>query len=273
MMRKLILSILLFFIPMISHSHVRITYTGDPLPKKAVEKIEAMIGYMGGYYSALGLTGSMDVELKVFKTKKEGYRYMRSLYPGDQRYIEQPHDKTMGGGVGGVYIPARKMAVVLGMEHGTDAAISLIDHEMSHHFTRMLFANSMFAPVWLNEGLAEHFGALRVKKSGVVSEFPHADRGKVKTMIMLGDLNLPKFLDFTQKEFSQMHRYEGQTCYSLAHVIVTVLMENLSTQQMGELVEVLKKRKRDDKVSSLVDSVYPGGLQSLEKGILEFVSK
>ena len=272
-MKILILSILLFFIPTVSFSQVRITYTGDPLPKKAVEKIESMMGYMGGYYSALGLNGSIDVELKVFKSKKEGYRYMRSLYPGDQRYIEQPHDKTMGGGIGGVYTLARKMAVVLGMEHGTDAAISLIDHEMSHHFTGMLFSGSMFAPVWLNEGLAEHFGALRVKKSGVVSEFPHADRGKVKTMIMLGDLNLSKFLDFTQKEFSQMHRNEGQTCYSLAHVIVAVLMENLATDRMGELVEVLKKRKRDDKVSSLLDSFYPGGLQSLEKGILEFVSR
>ena len=273
-MKKLLLALLCCAVfPAISWSQVKIKYTGDPLPGKAIGKIESMMGYMWDYYSSMGLKEAMEVELKVFKSKKEGYRYMRSLYPDNPNYIEQPHDKTMGGGLAAVYIPKKKLAVLLGIEHGTDEALTIIYHELSHHYTRMLFQGSTYPPIWLNEGLAEHFECLKLKRNGVVSEFPHANKGKVKTLIMLGDLNVEKFLNLSQKEFMEMHRNEGQTCYSLAHVTVTVLLENLSKAQINALVSTLQTRKPAAKVSPIVDTIYPGGLPALEKAILEFVSR
>ena len=273
-MRKLLLALLCCAIlPAISWSQVKIKYTGDPLPSKAVGKIESMMGHMWDYYSSMGLKEAMEVELKVFKSKKEGYRYMRGLYPDDPNYIEQPHDKTMGGGLAAVYIPKKKLAVLLGIEHGTDEALTIIYHELSHHYTRMLFKGATYPPIWLNEGLAEHFECLKLKRNGVVSEFPHANKGKVKTLIMLGDLNVEKFLNLTQKEFMEMQRNEGQTCYSLAHVTVTVLLENLSVEQRNTLISQLQKRPVNSKVSDIVASIYPGGLPALEKEILEFVSR
>ena len=49
-MKKLLLALLCCAVlPAISWSQVKIKYTGDPLPGKAMGKIESMMGYMWDY--------------------------------------------------------------------------------------------------------------------------------------------------------------------------------------------------------------------------------
>lgn len=270
-MKLRILAIFLLMASLPAGAQISIRYTGDPLPDRTKARIEVMMDYMGSFYRNFGGLGVNEIELMAFKEKKAGYRYMRGIYPDDEKYIENPSDKAIGGGLGGVYIPKFSRAVILGMEKGPDAALSMIYHEISHHFTRLIFEKRI-APVWLNEGLAEYFEHLKVKGDKITGgAFPDFQKGKIRTLAMLGELELQKFLDLPQPEFYKINRQDGQYYYGLSYAVVTVMMEKLGMSEMAVLVTRISKRNKSDRISDIVGQCYPGGTDGLEKDLMQFV--
>ena len=123
-------------------------------------------------------------------------------------------------------------------------------------------AGLAFVPVHLHELLL-----------GKVEEFLNVKISKHYEGFHFAFVGVGKFARYAAAFEFQAFKVLGQTCYSLAHVTVTVLLENLSKAQIKALVSTLQTRKPAAKVSSIVDTIYPGGLPALEKDILEFVSR
>lgn len=249
-----------------------ITYTGDPLPDKSREMIGQMVDHMFEFYNRIGIKEVFTVELKTFKDKGDGYRYMRGIYPDNPDYQVNVKDKTYGGRVGGVYMPSRKQAVILGMEKGVAEALPMIYHELSHHFTRTVF-EKINPPIWLNEGLAEYFESLKRTKKGYRAVFPEYIKGKVRTMHMLGELDLENFFNLSQSEFYKIHKEEGQYYYGLSHAVVATMMQNLGHQEIVSLVLKIKGRDTSQKISDFVEQLYPGGVKGLEEDLIVFVNE
>ena len=273
MMKRTFTFALVILVHLAASAQIRVKHTGDELPPKAKDKIAVMVSYMNSFYSRFLLQEELEVELLSFKDKKEGYRYMRGLYPDDLKYHENPSDKTIGGGIAGVYLPKYKRAVILGMEKGADAALYIIYHELSHHFTRMVFQKRI-APVWLNEGLAEYFEHLKVKGTKISGiEFPEFQKGKIRTLAMLGELDLVNFLNLSQNDFYRINSQDGQYYYGLSYAVVTVLMDTLGQEKMAALVKRIAARDTSSKISDLVADIYPQGIPGLENDLLKFVQR
>ncbi len=273
MKRILLSTIILLSVNLNLFAEFRIKYSGEPLPQKYKDKIEVMLQTMYNFYSAIDSVTESEVELMVFKTQKEGYRYMRSLYPDDQRFIERSGDKITGGSLGGIYIRKYNRAVILGTEQGVDKALELIYHELNHHFIRGIF-KKRYAPVWLNEGLSEYFENLEIKgKKAKLGNMPSHDKGRIRTLYMLNDFHLEEYLNLTYNEFSNKYHTNGSVYYSIAHVITAVLLENMSTEKFARLVKLMDNRDTEDNMAQMINDNYKGGLQDLEKDILKFVEK
>ena len=255
----------------VSSVELNIQYEGDQLSSKNKDKLEQMAAHMTDFYSSLGLDECLDVRLVIFKSKEEGYEYMRGIYPDKKAYQTTASDEYFKTGYGGVYMPASKTAVILGLEQGMERGLSVIFHEISHHYTRLLFGKRT-PPVWFNEGLAEHFENMRFsKKKGWISDVSDFDRGKLRTMNMIGELEVEDLFDMTHKQFIQKLRNEGNMFYAFSHVAVVVLMDNLERGSFKELISRLVSRKTDEKVSEIVGEVYPGGLNAYKKALHEFI--
>ena len=252
-------------------AELNIQYEGDKLSEKNIAKIEQMAEHMTDFYSAFGLGERVDVKLMIFRKKDEGYAYMRSIYPDSKSYQRTTSDEYFKTGLAGVYMPSRQTAVVLGMEQGIERGLSVIFHEISHHFTRLMFGKRT-PPVWLNEGLAEHFEYMKFsRKKGWTSDVSDFDKGKLRTMYMLGELTVEDLFDLTHKDFKQKLRNEGNMFYAFSHVAVVVLMENLDKETFSQLISRLISRKTDQKTSMIVSELYPGGLDEYKKAIYEFI--
>ena len=255
-----------------SATRLRIEYEGEELSDKNLARIRSMSEYMTDFYSDLGLKEDLDVRLIVFKTQKEGYEYLRTLYPDDDAYKWTKSDDYFKAGFAGYYIPDIKTAAILGLETGIDNGLSIIFHEISHHFTKMLFKH-MGPPVWLTEGLAEHFKNMRyVKKKGWVSDVPNLDKGKLRTMNMIGELDVVDLFDLSHSEFKQKFLNEGDMFYAFAHVASVVLMNRLDKDSFRLLIDRLINRKSDQKTSEIVAEIYPGGLDAYKTDLDEFIN-
>ena len=254
-----------------SRVELNIQYDGNLLSSKNMDKLEQMSAHMTEFYSSLGLNESLDVRLLIFKTQDEGYEYMRTLYPKDKTYQKTASDEYFKGGIAGVYMPSSKTAAILSLEHGMDRGLSVIFHEISHHYTRLLFGKKN-PPVWFTEGLAEHFENMRFsKKKGWISDVSDFDKGKLKTMHMIGELEVEDLFDLTHIQFKMKLRNEGDMFYAFSHIVVVVLMNNLDHTTFKELTNRLINRKTDEKVSEIVGGIYPGGLNAYKRALHEFI--
>lgn len=250
---------------------VNVSYEGENLSAKNLSKIDMMLNHMSDFYSGFEVKETIDVTLKVFKTQDEGYAYMRGLYPNSTQYRKTTSSSYFGFGVAGVYMPATKTAAILGIEKGIDAGLKVIYHELSHHFTRLVFGRRN-PPIWFNEGLAEYFEHLVYsKKKGWISEFPELDKGKLRTMIMLDELNVRNLLDMSHMEFMSRHRHEGQTYYSFSYAVVSVLLSELSDDAFRDFVGRMVRRPTDVKTSDILAAVFPGGFTAFESSIQKFI--
>lgn len=255
-----------------SATQLHIEYEGEELSDKNLAKIRSMSEYMSDFYSNLGLKENLDVRLVIFKTQKEGYEYLRALYPNDDTYKWNKSDDYFKAGYTGFYISDRKTAIILGLEEGIDRALAIIFHEISHHFTSMLF-NRISPPVWLTEGFAEHFENMRyVKKKGWISDVPGLDKGKLRTMKMIGELDIVDLFDLSYSEFKQKFLNEGDMFYAFAHVAVVVMMNELDKDAFLLLIDKLSNRKSDQKTSEIVSKIYPGGLDAYRRDLSEFIN-
>ena len=84
---------------------------------------------------------------------------------------------------------------------------------------------------------------------------------------MLGDIDLPTFINSRQKEFMKQQRTDEQYAYILSHALVTFWIEKVPRQILRDFV--LSFQNKDDS-SERIDKVYTGGFKQFEKDFEAF---
>lgn len=139
----------------------------------------------------------------------------------------------------------------------------LIYHELSHHFVSQILGKR--PPSWLNEGLSEYFEHCTIHKKAVRHTFTEYEQGRVRTMYMLGEVNLPTFLNSSQGKFMKQQMTDEQYSYILSHALVTFWIESVPREIFKKFISVLQNKNDPSTVSEQINLVYPGGFQQFEK--------
>lgn len=260
MMRILyvLLPLFVFCVPLCGQV-LQIEYNGDPLSKEEREKVEKMFLHEAEFYSQFGLPDTLTVvHLYVFDKKKAAMLFLESLDVKGYNYAA------------GLYLPKRNKVIILGMERGRKETLPVIYHELSHHFVWKVLSGR--APIWFNEGLSEYFEKSIMTKKGIRHSLTEYEQGRIRTMYMLGEIDLPAFVNSEQGEFMIDQISNEQYSYILAHGLVTFWIEKLPRDLLKKFVATLKDGDKSLKVSEQIDNIYPGGFSQFEKDFAEFVN-
>lgn len=231
--------------------NVRVNYEGDVVSDKDRRKIERMIGHEVVFYARFGLPDTLIVRLHVFNKKKEGQAYLR------EKGISV-HQTTAG-----LYSPQLKKAFIIGREKGDEQSLKVIYHEMSHHFTREILGG--FPPTWLNEGLAEYFDHCEINKKGVIThELSEYEQGRIRTMYMLDEVDLPLFVNRSHKNFMHQEYTDESYSYILAHALAAFWVEKVPDELFEQLMASLQNKGDMSTVSERIERIYPGGFTQFE---------
>ena len=246
-----LLFLLFIFCGLLNAQTVKIEYSGDPLPDKDCRNIEQFISHEVNFYMQFGLPDTLTLQLHVFEDRKEALKYPESIN------ISLPFKAN------GVYSPKLQKAFILGREKGRERSLAIIYHELSHHFVREILGK--FPPSWLNEGLSEYFEHCKVTKKGLRHTFTEYEQGRIRTMYMLGEVDLPTFLNSGHGKFMKRQATDEQYSYILAHALVTFWIETAPRDILKSLIASLQNKNDSSTVSERIDHIYPGGFPQFEK--------
>ncbi len=269
-MKKFILAAIIFSIPFVCTAQVNVSFNGDPLPGKSQKIANEMAQHIYNIYESMGYCGSIDMEFLTFKNREDGYSYLNELFPDNPSFKINVKERKKGMYREGIYLHKKQQAVVVGLEYGTDHAFGYIFHDLSIRLTSYVFGERV-PPIWLEDGLANYFLDLRKVKNGYSPVLLPYFKGKIRTLHMLGELDLEKFFNLSKKEYLQMRKQESSYLNALSSITVAAMIKNLFPDKFSLLVKKIKERDTSQEVSELVQEIYPGGVSKLEEDMMELV--
>lgn len=236
--------------------NLRISYAGNPLPEKDKAWIERFLAFELEFYARFGLKDTTDLKLTVFEKRQDAWDYLDSIK------VRLSSLQTAG-----LYIPSRKEAVVLGREKWREQSSKVIIHELAHHLSRQAIKR---LPGWLNEGLSEYFEHCELEKKGLKHTFGTYERGRMRTMYMLGEVDLKSFIDNTHGDFHKKLLTDESYAYVLSHALVTFGLEVAEKEFMENFIALLNKGVKGVRYSQLIGYIYPGGFVQFEHDFADF---
>lgn len=235
---------------------LQIRYAGDPLPEKDKAWIERFLACEIEFYARFGLRDTTGLQLTVFEKRQDAWNYLDSLK------IPLSSLNTSG-----MYIPRRREVVILGREKQQEQVLKLIVHELAHHLSRRTVK---WMPGWLSEGLSEYFEHCRLGKKGLKHTFGDYELGRIRTMYMLGEVDLKPFVDNADGDFRRKLHTDESYAYILSHALVAFGLEVAEKEFMENLIAMLGERGPAVRCSQLIDEAYPGGFVRFERDFAEF---
>lgn len=236
--------------------NLRISYAGNSLPEKDKAWIEHFLTFELEFYAWFGLKDTTDLRMTVFEKRQDAWDYLDSIK------VRLSSLQTAG-----LYIPNRKEAVVLGREKWRERSSKVIIHELAHHLSRQTIKK---LPGWLNEGLSEYFEHCELDKKGLKHTFGTYERGRMRTMYMLGEVDLKSFIDNTRGDFHKKLLTDESYAYVLSHALVTFGLEVAEKGFMENFIALLNKEMKGVCYSQLIDDIYPGGFVQFEYDFADF---
>lgn len=246
----------LFFYGQLYSQNIQIKYAGDPLPDKDRKKIEQFLNYEIEFYAKFGLPDTLSLQLTVFEQREKGFAYLDSIgvHP-----TMRPN---------GLYIVNRKEAILLGRENGRERSLAIIYHELSHNLTEQIIGKR--PPAWLMEGLAEYFEHCEMGKKGLKHGLTPYEKGRIRTMYMLGEIDIETFVDSDKSKFMKKQRTEEQYAYILAHALVAFWIEKVPEDILANFISSLQNTEDKAPVSVKIGRVYPGSIRQFEQDFAAF---
>lgn len=236
--------------------HLQISYAGDPLSEKDRVWIERFLTSEIEFYARFGLKDTTNLKLTVFEKKQHAWNYLDSI----QVPLSALH-------TAGVYIPKRKEVVIIGREKWREQSSKVVVHELAHHLSRQTIKR---VPGWLNEGLSEYFEHCELGKKGLKHTLGDYERGRIRTMYMLDEVDLKKFVDNANSDFHKKLLTDESYAYILSHALVTFGLEVAEKEFMENFIALLNKQMGVIRCSQLIDVVYPGGFVQFERDFADF---
>lgn len=260
-MKRILLSVILLscFLRTPADERLHIEYAGDGLTEKERLQIEQIMNYQTEFYSLFGLEDSLKVKLTVFEERSEAMFYLDTIG------ISKTHPLNR---VNALYDAKRKEAIIMGMEKDRKKTLAVIYHELSHYLTRQM--TGINPPMWFMEGLSEYFEHCEAGKKGIRHSMTSYEKGRIRTMYMLGEVNLKEFIDADRILFMKKQRTDEQYAYVLSHALATFIIENIPRQIVGNFIGLLQDKTDKDKASEKIARVYPGGFDAFETDFEKF---
>ncbi len=259
---KRLLFLGLFFIPFcgIDAQYLQLNYAGDPLPDKDKVWIERFLAYEIDFYSQFGLSDTTHLQLTIFDKRQDALDYL-----GD---LKVPLFSLQ---TSGMYLPKRKEAVVLGREKWREKSSKIVINGLTYHLNRQTIKQ---LPGWLNVGLAEYFEHCELGKKGLKHSLGNYELGRIRTMYMLGEIDLKSFINNAQGDFRKKLHNDENYAYVLSHALVTFCLEIVEKDFMKNLLSSLNK-KDGNRVSyqERINSIYPGGFGQFEQDFSDFCNR
>jgi len=257
-MKRLLLAALFLLIGISSYAtHLTVEYSGVSIPKKYIQRIERTLVKELDFYGPLGLGDSVKISVHVFRNNDDSREFLLKNAP---TYV--------GGRASGMFFTQTQTAYIFNTEN-LDSACQTVVHEISHFFLHKTVSKGL--PACMNEGLAEYFGCLNVKKDGsCVSQPDPGAIGALKTAMMLGEFDFQKYLFMKQSEFNDISRHDAGLPYSVCHIIMATMFDNIGSDGVREIVRIFRDERKFGKA---IDDVYPGGRKKLENDVYKFVAK
>lgn len=140
------------------------------------------------------------------------------------------------------------------------ALLALITHECSH---AVIAGYAMFAPIWLNEGLAEYFAQLHVH--GLTAEVPVARHWLQRLRAAPPDRQaVTAMLQAPPQAWYAANDSKG-SAYALSWSLVWFLMDSHEGRDLiRTLLDASRERRQHDLDSTaLIDQHWPGGAEGL----------
>ena len=238
---------------------LKIEYAGNALSKKEQQLVEQMMVYQIKFYRLFGLRDSLKVKLTVFNERSVAEFYLDKIGVSKNNSIKN---------INGLYSSRRKEAVIMEMDKNRKKGLSVIYHELSHYLTREITGTN--PPMWLSEGLSEYFENCEVGKKGIRHSMTAYEKGRIRSMYMLGEVNLRNFVDADWNLFMKKQRTDEQYAYILAHALTTFMLENVSRQLFSDFITLLQDKTDRAKVSEKIARVYPDGFEAFETDFEKF---
>lgn len=162
----------------------------------------------------------------------------------------------------------RKEAVIIGRDKDRKKGFDIISHELSHHFTRNI--GGKYLPIWFNEGMAEYFGHCEVGKKGVKHTLTAYERGRVRTMYMLEDIDLRWFVNSNRAQFMERQQTDERYAYILSHALASFWVDEVPRPIFTAFISTLKEANNPSTSSERIDRIYPGGFMQFEQDFAAF---
>lgn len=236
--------------------NLQISYAGDPLPEKEKVWIERFLTSEVAFYARFGLKDTTSLKLTVFEKKQRAWDYLDSIKVSLSSLQ-----------VVGMYLPERKEVVVIGREKWRERSSKIVIHELAHHLSRQTIKR---IPGWLNEGLSEYFEHCELGKKGLKHTLGDYERGRIRTMYMLGEVDLKTFVDNANGDFRKKLVTDESYAYILSHALVTFGLEVAGGEFMENFIALLNKQLGVIRCSQLIGVVYPGGFAQFEQDFADF---
>jgi hypothetical protein len=249
-MKRKIISFLfaIFCVVNISAQDFTFENLGNPISKKDSAKIIRMIAYEVDFFNKISPLDSVYVKLVVVDDKE-----ISKL-----KYAKRLND------VRGFYNDKLKTSFVR-RKKGEDFLL-IVYHENVHYLLHLLMKKP---PVWLGEGLSDYFYHATASKKKIVHDMDEYEKGRIKTMIEIKDIDLKDFLTLKRPEFQKKHRTNENYAYVLSHSIVYFLIE----KDFNQFKQMVLKIKDGSSSYDAVDSTYSGGFAQFETDFIAYFSK
>lgn len=184
--------------------------------------------------------------------KDEQDRFPVIVFNNRQQYLEFGQ-AFLGGSEHtiGKYVSSEKLLLILDQGNFDDTC-EVLFHEAFHQFVDKHIKNP---PVWLNEGLATHYGYAKPTRNGLVFTRPPANMWKLTRKLISNGEALPLWSvisasrrDFYDKSPVHVSDWEGVTRQSLYYSHAYTLVHTLLYDQTGRerLRDYLRDLARDD---------------------------
>ena len=221
------------------------------LTKKELTSLQKAIDYQLEFYNKAfpdSMMKQSSVNLSIYNNYVNYLAYQREQIG----YVKH---KAMG-----FYSPINKEAVVC-KDKNEKYFLTVCYHELSHFFINSYIS---WSPVWLNEGLAEYFGNIKISKS-VKQERDTYKIARVKTMIELKDIvDLKDFIDWKPEKFYDISFSQDNYGYALAYCMISFLMRNEAT-----MINIINSIYKGKSSYEALDNFYEGGFPAFEKEFIK----
>ena len=218
----------------------------NKISTEKIQKIEQMIQFQSEYYESLFNFKIKTLNIVLF-TNLKNYKQIRKLIlrhtPLNYGFYNNPSEQIF------VY--------------KNDTFLQTIYHEINHAIVSQIIENP---PNWIDEGMAEFFEYCSVSANSVEVKFQPNRLSKIKKWYEKNDLDLKKFLRFSNSEWRDKNTYPNGYSYTVSYALIYYLY----FKHPGAIGQIFKQIKNGSNSLDALEAATKTKIKVFEKDFETF---